>query len=231
MNTIEAIVFDFDGTLYDSSGVMELSFRLEHDFLQKHEGMTAEQAHNFLISNGILTEARSATECFLRNGINPEDWAEYRTKYFDVSCVDAATAVQTEIIEEFRKFGKLLLLSSNTLEVMQIIMQRIGMSSEIFDEVICSNHHRLTGKFSKAEAFREIINEYKNILSIGDRYHSDIEPAVRLGGAGILVNAPSSVLHILDDISKGIIKTDSTEYTYYPPGQLPLLPESACPRP
>ena len=215
MNIFSVIVFDFDGTLYDSSGVQELSFRLEHDFLHEHEGMSLDEAHNFLLTNGILTEARSATECFLRNGIDPQKWAEYRTKYFDVSCVDPATAVKNEVIAGFRRFGRLILLSSNTLEVMQKIMNYTGLSADIFDEVICSNRNVLGTRFSKSEVFRSIMPANNKLLSIGDRYYSDIEPVIKLGGAGILVNAPSSVPYILEDMNNGVIKTDSTKYKYY----------------
>ena len=221
MITCELIVLDFDGTLYDSSGVQAQSWRLEHDFLREHEGMTSEQAHNFLLKNGILTEARSATECFLRHGIDPEDWAEYRTKYFDVSCVDRSTAVSPEVIRGFKNFGKILLLSSNTLEVIKTIMQYIALDSGIFDDIICSNHHGLSGRFSKASAFREIITRHEiepyRLLSIGDRYHSDIESVIELGGAGILVHAPSSLQLVLDDMTCGTITSTSSAYEYYHP--------------
>lgn len=203
------IVFDFDGTIYDISGVREMVFMLEINFLCEHEGMNEEQARKFLVTNNILTRdysrSKSATECFLRNGINPEEWSAYRTKHFDVSCIDPEKSVTSETLSGFRKFGKVLLLSSNTREIISRIMRRINIWENIFDEIICSDSDGIVLPFSKRKAFGKIIRDYNinacDLLSIGDRYHTDIEPVIELGGNGILIKSPSSVQRILEDMN------------------------------
>ena len=64
--------------------------------------------------------------------------------------------------------------------------------------------------------FRKIFKEApKNasILSIGDRYETDIKPMIMLGGDGVLVNSPHSVSIFLEDMVNERIGTDG--YTFF----------------
>lgn len=216
------IVFDFDGTLYDISCVREMMYRVEEDFLCGYAGMSRDEAKSFMIAEKIITpnpsEARSATECFQKMGIGPQLWARYRTEHFDVECVEPSKAVASEVIEGFRNFGELMLLSSNTIETIHRIMERIHVSPEIFSEIVCSSNSQ-SRKFSKYDFFSNLISSMninaKHVLSIGDRYMTDIYPLLRLGGRGILVKGPFSLRYILDDMNSGNLLTNSQAYTYY----------------
>lgn len=214
MNSV--IVFDFDGTLYDISGVREMMFRIESDFLCEHAGMSRDEARNFMLSEKIITanpsEAKSATECFIRMGISPEIWKSYRTERFDFSCIDPQKAARQEIIEGFRNYGDIILLSSNTLNTIHEIMRRINIDPSIFSSITCSD--TVTGKFSKREIFAELIHG-GDVLSIGDRYNTDILPLLRLGGRGVLVDGPQSLPNVLHDMKNGGLKEDSDSYNYF----------------
>ena len=51
------------------------------------------------------------------------------------------------------------------------------------------------------------------MLSIGDRYHTDIEPMLNLGGAGIVVKIPTILDKIYYDLKQGNL--EETNYTFF----------------
>lgn len=210
------IFFDFDGTLYDISSVREMMFRIESDFLCEYARMSRNEAKNFMLSEKIITanpsEASSATECFIRMGISPEIWKVYRTKRFDFSCINPEKSVRQEIIEGFKIFGDVILLSSNTLSTIHEIMRRININPSIFSSITCSD--TVTGKFSKREIFAGFIHD-RDVLSIGDRYNTDILPLLQFGGRGVLVDGPQSLPHVLHDMKNGGLKEDADSYNYF----------------
>lgn len=219
MNSV--IVFDFDGTLYDISGVREMMFRIESDFLCEHAGMSRDEAKNFMLSEKIITanpsEAKSATECFIRMGISTEIWTAYRTKRFDFSCIDPEKSARQEIIEGFKIFGDIILLSSNTISTIHKIMKQININLSVFSSITCSD--TVTGKFSKQKIFAGLIHDRAvkpaDILSIGDRYSTDILPLLQLGGRGVLVDGPQSLPRVLHDMKNGGLKESSDSYKYF----------------
>lgn len=211
----KVIVFDFDGTLYDISGVREMMFGIESDFLREYAGMSRDEAENFMRSEKIITanpsEAKSATECFIRMGISPDIWTAYRTERFDLSCIDPEKSVKQEVIEGFKNYGDIILLSSNTLSTIQKIMSRININPSVFSSITCSDN--AAGKFSKQKIFAGLIH-CGDVLSIGDRYNTDILPLLRLGGRGVLVQGPESLPRVLHDMKNGGLKEDSEYYAY-----------------
>lgn len=223
MTNNKIIVLDFDGTVYDIADVIRMSHRNEINFLCAYNRMSRDEAYNFLVSECVITdkpsEAKSATECFMRHGINAHEWSSYRTEHFDVSCIDSEKAVSEEILTGLREFGRLVLLSSNTLQTLKKIAGHININLSVFDKIICSDSSNIKIKFSKKFFMSELIREYnispQDLISIGDRYHTDIEPALNLGGSGILLNHPSSLKILFEDMKSGMIKHDSESYTYF----------------
>ena len=55
------------------------------------------------------------------------------------------------------------------------------------------------------------------MLSIGDRYHTDVEPLIQLGGKGIIVNKPIALELVANNMLSGELDTNSQgkEYCYF----------------
>ena len=67
----------------------------------------------------------------------------------------------------------------------------------------------------RVSIFQKIVKELPDgskVLSIGDRYCTDIEPMLSIGGDGILVKKPGAVEKLLEDLKTGVSLTDSYEW-------------------
>ena len=79
--------------------------------------------------------------------------------------------------------------------------------------IYCTDNNPGRNPFSKTSAFEGIITKTgtapEKVLSIGDRYSTDIEPLLNLGGHGVLVSGPEDLQKVYDELSAGIIHKES----------------------
>lgn len=217
------IIFDLDGTLYDISDVIQMSYDMQVEFLSKKKAISHKEATEYLTDNHIYPivkkDSRSATELFLRIGIDKSEWAEYRDANFNVQIIDKSQAVNEKVIGAFSKIGSIVLLSSNAYDVIRKVLDHIDVSSDIFDEIICSDRFPYQEPFTKKRAIEYLSIKYHvpftNIISIGDRYETDIKPAILLGCKGLLVKSPQSLSDIFMDLTKDQLGYSDTYLLYY----------------
>lgn len=218
---IELIIFDVDGTLYDLDDTVRSNYDTQLEFFSHEMNITREKAVSIFEQKSILPykspNAKSATEFFLQSGINIIKWKNYREAHFSPEVIDRTKAVNETLIKSFAGISELVILSSNTLGNILSVLQWININPALFKDIYCAD--RNTGKypFSKNNAMRDIIADTKadpeKILSVGDRYSTDIEPMLKLGGHGILISGPECLQCIYDDLSEGIITEKN--YHYY----------------
>lgn len=204
MREIKLIVFDLDGTLYNLDDVASMNYKMQVDFYTRFTGKTVDETvavfeKNCLYPN-ICEKSKSATEFFLKNGIPAFEWNAYREEHFDITAIKEENAVSQEIMDEFKNIAPLVLLSSNSLRNIHRILKHIDLPFNLFDEIICSDCKHEIGTFLKKQEMKLIAernNIYtNNMLSIGDRYKTDIEPMIELGGYGIAVNSQTELLRV-----------------------------------
>ena len=208
MNKIELIIFDLDGTLYNLSDVVEMNYYMQLDFYSKYMHMDKEEVEEIFEHNNIFKlkndKSKSATEFFIKQGIPAVEWNKYREENFDVSAIKKVPEINDQLLNEFRKIAPLVLLSSNSLSNIKRILRHLQIDGSLFEEIVCSDNMKNDGEFKKIDEMKKISEERnincENILSIGDRYKTDIEPILSLGGMGIVVNAPKDLKAILDKI-------------------------------
>ena len=214
------IVFDMDGTLYDLSDVMSTVYETQVSFLCEGMGWPEGKAIQFLEENDIephVTKAsRSATELFMRLGFGRKEWAEYRQKHFPIENVDPAKAVSPILLGRFAKLGDIVLLTSNTSKVCRGILARIGMAENPFVKTVCSDTTGEEIPFDKYHEMKKLMDAhtYDTLISIGDRYQTDIMPALKLGGCGCLVSGCNSLGKVCDDLGSGHL-CSCLEYEYF----------------
>ena len=209
-----------DGTLYDLSDVMSTVYETQVSFLCERMGWTDVKAIQFLEENDVKPHvtktSRSATELFMRLGFGRKEWTEYRQKHFPVEKINPAKAVSPILLERFAKLGDIVLLTSNTFEVCGSILARIGMAENPFMKTVCSD---TTGEETPFDKFREMkklmdAHMYDILISIGDRYQTDIVPSLKLGGCGCLVVGCNSLGKVCEDLESGHLCSCS-EYEYF----------------
>lgn len=216
------IILDLDGTLYDINDVIKMSYQIQVNFLVSQIGLSLDNAINLLSKHDIrpiLTkESKSATELFYKLGISKIKWNEYRNHNFDVSMIDTSKAVKEIVVSQLKRCGKVVLLSSNVFNVILKTLKHININSNIFDDIVCSDLFPVDLSFEKKIAM-EICSkrfeiECNNMISIGDRFSTDILPMLELGGRGILLKKNNALPLVANDLSANSLHSNEL-YDYY----------------
>lgn len=224
MKETSLIIFDLDGTLYDLNDVMSMSYQMQVDFFSSETGKTAEETKAFFATKDVMPQvsktSKSATELFQQMGIGKQKWSEYREKHFDVNRIDISKAVPTATIEKFKAICDIVLVSSNAYQIIEGILHRIGIAPKDFDDIVCSDRFPYSVPFKKKMAFEYLSQKYSvdcgSMLSIGDRYLTDILPMIELGGHGILLHHPKALENVARDVmSKSIHSSAEDGYEYF----------------
>ena len=212
MKKINLLVFDLDGTLYNLDDVVGLNYKMQLDFYS--EVMSTDYTETVAIfeENGIFPviqqTSKSATEFFIKSGIPIEKWNEYRELHFDVRYINRENAASDYIISLFESIAPIVLLSSNSKNNIIRILEHIGIKQAHFEEIICSDNKYAEGSFNKLDeikliAKRKMIST-ENILSIGERYKTDVEPIISLNGMGVIVKGANQLLSVYDALKTDI---------------------------
>ena len=149
--------------------------------------------------------------------LSKEAWKLYREEHFKVANINKEKAVSEKVISEFASIGKLVLLSSNSYKNIKEILNYLSIPQNLFDKIVCSDNFN-SQEFNKFDAMKHIMQEYEvsseEVLSIGDRYETDIVPMIKLGGKGVLLSSPQSLKAICNDIKSNNFMS-SVYYTIY----------------
>lgn len=215
------IILDLDGTLYDLHDVEEMSFEIQTFFLAQKKYLSHQEAKELLNKNHIYVErkpdSKSATELFSVLGISMEEWSDFRNQRFEISAIDKTKSIKEADILQLKRNNTVVLLSSNSTNLIERELLLLGFDNEDFSEIICSDSGHILSPFCKKEAMKYISSKYDihfgEIISIGDRYQTDIVPILELGGKGVLVDGPQGLRNYIFDYSRNVFKYDS--YTLY----------------
>ena len=184
MNDIQLIIFDLDGTLYDLNDVVTMNYRMQVGFYSSYTGMSSVETIKTFEQNDIYPvmgeKSKSATEFFIKSGIPASEWNDYREKHFDVKAICSDSAVNAQVIKEFGLNKTLILLSSNSINNIKKILMHINIPNTLFKEICCSDNCYGLNGFRKIDEIRLISKRYQvrqdKMLSIGDRYKTDVDP-------------------------------------------------------
>lgn len=194
---IEVIIFDFDETLYYcpnaqtlytdylTRAILDLSYSTT---IKKH---VAEE----LTRRGYLgdkAERPSFSEhCEEYFSIYQPEWEAYKKKHFFEPDYSLSTIVDNGVLHKLSQKHVLILVSNEIIDNIAYKAQKLGIDLSVFARIYAPTRDHPTGE-PKDEIYRRIINTYlldgTQIYSVGDRYHIDIEPLLRRGGAGLLVD-------------------------------------------
>lgn len=220
----QLIIFDVDGTFYDLNDVVSDNYNMQVDFWATEKNLSKESVKILFAQNNILPykseKARSATEFFLRNGVEIDTWRRYREAHSSPCNIRKETAVSNELLAGFAELSKLVLLSSNTSANIRDILNWLELEEGLFEAVFCSTSETGGKTFSKKMMFHYILDRYEvesnAVLAVGDRYETDIGPLVNLGGSGVLVRKPADLKELYRDLCEGGPgKREHCSYRFY----------------
>lgn len=224
MNKWKLVILDMDGTLYDIHDVVGMNYRIVVEFYSTECGLSEAGAEKILAENFILSHVsdkeRSATEFFSKSGLDLFKWQAFRTQHFDVEKIDLHKVSDPQLIREFREHGMLVLLTSNSFCNTQKILERIRITTDDFDSVVCSDHNYPYAIFDKRKAMTNIMEHFDvepaECISIGDRFQTDVAPMLDIGGAGIQIKTPKALKHVIQFLYGPLKNTDTKMFTFYP---------------
>lgn len=197
---IELIVMDFDGTIYSNTLYMNKYYNFAVTVLKDYYGYTIDEAQKILLDNKIYPNATSAngsvTQLMLKMGMGLEEWNLYREKCFRIKMhLSDSKIVNKEVLYEIAKTFPIFLLTNNTLNVVRELLENMNISEKIFEKIITADDDNYRG--DKLEGIKMISKisgiKLQNILSVGDKFCVDIEPFIKIGGNGFLVEDPKDI--------------------------------------
>ncbi len=205
---VQLIILDLDGTLYDINDVIRSVYQTQVMFLCSKLNKSDNDVVSFLSQNKIYPyvskDSKSATELFASLGIDKNEWTDYRNENFKVDYIQKEKAVKKDVIQRLTNARRTILLSSNTIVTIEKILTHLSVPKDLFSEIVCSDRFPVDQPFNKKEAINYLSSKYKipysSMLSIGDRYQTDLVPMLELGGKGVLLKAPTFLDKVITDI-------------------------------
>ena len=90
------------------------------------------------------------------------------------------------------------MVTNNTKKSTNRILDELCIKKDIFRNIYTSEDMYISAVKKGKEYIYSLISkkerlQYKNMLSVGDRYSVDILPLLQQGGSGILVKSPSEI--------------------------------------
>lgn len=199
---IKIIIFDLDGTLYSSDLYIPKYYRFTLETIQKYFDISREEAKKLLSSKNIFEyqaeNSGSVTELMIELGFPKNKWNEYRNMNFYPDVKGSKDVVDHNLIEYLSGRFMLFLLTNNTELITRKILKDIRINESCFSKIVTSDFKGGNeDSFNKKNGFKYIQKmsgfSYASMLSVGDRYNVDIEPLLKLGGNGILINNPKEL--------------------------------------
>lgn len=199
---IQTIILDMDGTLYQLDGI-ESGFkgsRLEKtiqdnvlSMVINREGFAQEEAQSLIDS--LKSEHISFSSHF------SERYGITRTDYFNqVWDIDPAKIVSNfevavAVVKELKQNNINLILLTQAPKIWQERVIRFLNLEDVFCQTYSADDF-----FSKSEMFESLAAtiDPQTMLSAGDQYRTDIEPAQALGIKGLLITSPGDLRLLLE---------------------------------
>lgn len=199
---IKLIVFDIDGTFYPLKYVQRKNYDNAKRFLSKKLNKTEKETELLFAQNSIFPYQtptnRSITAFVLSQGVSLEEWNSYRNRNFSFTQIPLSECVRPQDFSALYDKYVLVTLSSNTIRSVKIVLQTLQLE-HFFSDVFCIDQTPFDNntEFSKKEIIKYASEKYhvplSSVLSVGDRFNTDIVPVLELGGVGLLVSKPSAI--------------------------------------
>jgi putative hydrolase of the HAD superfamily len=203
---IKVILFDLDGTLYESETVRKKFAEAAYSTLATLKNITVEEAKTLIEARREeLLEKQGFpapyTLALVSYGLPIEMWHKQNVTFFDPRDYLKKDSTLKTTLERLKTNYRLAILTNNNDTQTERILEALGVDG-LFDRVFTYNTFKVlkpNPEFFKqaAHAFGVKPNE---CLVIGDRYHVDLDPAKQLGMRIYEVNGPEDIYHLPDSL-------------------------------
>lgn len=192
---IRVLIFDFDETLYSTPN----SQKIYNDYIYRaiqdlsYSKSTRENALAVMEKYGFTTKSdeRVAFSDFCEEyfSIYTPDWDEYKKTHFFEPNYEKSSIVSNLLLRKISEKRDIVIVSNEIRENIEYKAQKLGIDLSVFAGIYAPTMAKPKQK-SKYQVYRQIVNNYlldgTEVYAVGDCLKVDIEPILRLGGAGLL---------------------------------------------
>jgi FMN phosphatase YigB (HAD superfamily) len=200
---VRGVVFDIDGTLYDNREYAQYQVDVLIERLARERGEAVEDTRRTVEQwREEYAEAHGGTRQSIGNtfaglGIPMEVSVRWREELIDPSIHLSLDTRLVQVMGLLSRELRLAALTNNPVAVGRRTLQVLGI--EEFVPIVVGLDTTLRSK-PDTTPFREVARALKLepscLVSVGDRYHVDIEPACRIGMGAILVDDVKDVYRL-----------------------------------
>jgi putative hydrolase of the HAD superfamily len=196
---IKVILFDLDGTLYNSREVRTKFAEAAYHALAKLKKIPVDEARRLIEDMREKLKEKHGfpvpyTLTLIRFGMTVENWHKENIAYFDPREFLSADGNLRKMLQGMKKRFKLAILTNNNEVQASRILQALNVQ-DLFDRVFTYNSFRTMKPNPKTfrEAAKAMDVQPKECLVVGDRYSVDLIPAQDLGMQIYEVKGPEGI--------------------------------------
>lgn len=196
---IKVILFDLDGTLYNSAEVRTKFAEAAYHALAKLKHIPVEEATTLIEDTREKLKEKHGfpvpyTLTLVRFGMPVETWHKENIGYFDPRDYLSANGELRDMLLDLKKRCRLAILTNNNEVQAKRILEALKVQ-DLFDQVFTYNTFKTMKPnpqfFKKAAKAMEVTLE--ECLVVGDRYSVDLIPAQELGMQIYEVKGPDDI--------------------------------------
>ena len=196
---IKVILFDLDGTLYNSTEVRKKFAEAAYHALAKLKDITVEEATSLIEDTREKLKEKHGfpvpyTLTLVRFGMPVENWHKENIDFFDPRDYLSSNGELREMLLDLRKRCRLAILTNNNEVQAGRILQALKVK-DLFDRVFTYNSFKTMKPnpqfYKQAAKVMEVTPE--ECLVVGDRYSIDLIPAQNLGMQIYEVKGPDDI--------------------------------------
>lgn len=205
----KVLIFDIDSTLYTCPEYAHEQIDSQVRYFADLNGMTADEARKMVADyRRKWAQEHDGQKISLGNlltafGVSIETSIEWRKKLFDPAQFLKRDEPLLKTLTEFSKKYYMICVTNNPVEPARKTLEVTGIS-HLFEKIIGLDTLMISKPSQKildlavSEAEKKLGHkiEYKDCISIGDRFDIDLSVAVKLGMGGILVSGSDEVCRL-----------------------------------
>lgn len=200
-NRIRVIIFDLDGTLYDTDAIDNQNVTAALFSLVEFLKISSDEAIDLLNerrqSANNSSEKRSISSTLNEIGVPITIVEKNQLKYINPEGAIAGDLELVNLIRQLKLSNKLCILTNTRAIIANRILKCIGFDTNDFD-LVATGDKLAQAKPSK-EAILWCIDKLNGVVSnsifLGDRWNVDLKPAMEIGMQTVLVKGRSDVIN------------------------------------